>query len=121
MNINLHAVWHWFSGAPLHILTIIGFTVAIQILGGRAITRAMNRIAQADFVPGPQKGRARQRERATTTGTLLRSTLNGVLWVIALAMVMSEFGLKHINEMERYLIKTELKGDEIVNQYLIGQ
>jgi len=93
MNINFHAVWHWFSGAPLHILTIVAFTVAIQLLGGRAITRAMNRIAQADFVPGPTRARARQRERATTTGTLLRSTLNGVLWVIALAMVLSEFGL----------------------------
>ena len=93
MNINFHHVWNWFSGAPLHILTIIAMTMAVQLLGGRAITRAMNRIASADFVPGPQKSRARQRERATTTGTLLRSTLNGVLWIIALAMVLSEFGL----------------------------
>ena len=33
----------------------------------------------------------------------------------------AERKLKHISDMERYLIKTELKGDEIVNQYLIGQ
>jgi len=32
----------------------------------------------------------------------------------------AERKLKHISEMERYLIKTELKGDEIVGQYLIG-
>ncbi len=93
MKINFHHVWNWFSGAPLHILTIIAFTIALQIIGGRAITRAMNRIAQADFVPGPQKSRTRQKERAATTGTILRSTLNGILWVISLAMVLSEFGL----------------------------
>ena len=32
----------------------------------------------------------------------------------------AERKLKHISEMERYLIKTELKGDEIINQFLIG-
>jgi hypothetical protein len=33
----------------------------------------------------------------------------------------AERKMKHISDIERYLIKTELKGDEIVNQYLIGQ
>jgi hypothetical protein len=33
----------------------------------------------------------------------------------------AERKLKHISEVERYLIETELKGDKIVNQYLIGQ
>ena len=33
----------------------------------------------------------------------------------------AERKLKHMTETERYLIKTELKGDKIVNQYLIGQ
>jgi len=93
MNINFHHVWNWFSGAPLHILTIIAITLVLQAFGGRAITRAMNRIAQADFVPGPQKSRTRQKERAATTGTILRSTLNGILWIISLAMILSEFGL----------------------------
>ena len=32
----------------------------------------------------------------------------------------AERKLRHISDMERYLIKTELKGDEIVSQYLIG-
>jgi hypothetical protein len=33
----------------------------------------------------------------------------------------AERKLKHINETERYLIKTELKGEQVVAQYLIGQ
>jgi hypothetical protein len=32
----------------------------------------------------------------------------------------AERKLKHVSETERYLIKTELKGDQIVAQYLIG-
>ena len=32
----------------------------------------------------------------------------------------AERKLKHISEVERYLIKTELKGEQIVAQYLIG-
>jgi len=33
----------------------------------------------------------------------------------------AERKMKHMSDIERYLIKTELKGEEIVNQYLIGQ
>ena len=33
----------------------------------------------------------------------------------------AERKMKQMSDIERYLIKTELKGDEIVNQYLIGQ
>ena len=33
----------------------------------------------------------------------------------------AERRLKHISDVRRYLIKTELKGDQIVSQYLIGQ
>jgi hypothetical protein len=32
----------------------------------------------------------------------------------------AERKLRHVSETERYLIKTELKGDQIVAQYLIG-
>ena len=35
---------------------------------------------------------ARQKERARTTGTVLSSTLNSIVWIIALAMLMGEFG-----------------------------
>ena len=32
----------------------------------------------------------------------------------------SERKMKHISDVDRFIIKTELKGDEVVNQYLIG-
>lgn len=85
--------YSWFSGAPLHILVILISAIVFQKFGGRTITRAMDRIADADFVPGPQRTVARQKERARTLGTILRSSLNGTIWLIASAMVLSEFGL----------------------------
>lgn len=93
MTINVHHLYTWFSGSPLHIVEILAVAIGLQIIGGRAITRAMSRIANADFVPGPQRTAARQKERAATTGSILRSSLNGIIWVIALSMVLSEFGL----------------------------
>jgi moderate conductance mechanosensitive channel len=93
MKLNVHHIYTWFSGAPLHILAIVAVALGLQLIGGRAITRAMNRIANADFVPGPQRTATRQRERAQTTGTILKSTLNGLIWLVALSMVLSEFGL----------------------------
>jgi hypothetical protein len=32
----------------------------------------------------------------------------------------AERKLKHLSETERYLIKTEMRGDKIITQYLIG-
>jgi small-conductance mechanosensitive channel len=90
---NATRIYHWFSGAPLHILVILAIAILCQAIGGRAINRAINRIANADFVPGPKTGTARQKERAKTAGSVLRSTLNGTIWIIAGAMLMSEFGL----------------------------
>jgi small-conductance mechanosensitive channel len=52
----------------------------------------MNRLASTDLIPGPGNMVARQKERARTTGTVLSSTLNSIVWIIALAMVMGEFG-----------------------------
>jgi small-conductance mechanosensitive channel len=95
MKVNAHIqdAYHWFSGAPLHIVVILAVAFIFQNFGGRAISRAMDRIATADFVPGPQRTIARQKERARTLGSILRSTLNGTVWVIASAMLLSEFGL----------------------------
>ncbi len=86
-------VWNWFGGSPLHILLIIVIAVIAQRLGKRAITRAMNRLAATEFVHGPRYVVARQKERAKTTGTVLSSTLNAVIWIIALGMILGEFGL----------------------------
>lgn len=86
-------LWSWFSGPPLHILVIVVVAVIAQRIGSRAITKAMNRLAATDLVHGPGSLAARQKERAKTTGTVLSSTLNAVIWVIALGMILGEFGL----------------------------
>ena len=93
LSANAQKIWDWFSGAPLHIVVILAIALFIQKLGGRAITRAMNRIAEADFVPGPKRGVARQKERAKTAGSVLKSTMNGIILLITITMVLSEFGL----------------------------
>ena len=93
VNQHLQDAYHWFSGAPLHIVVIIVVAFVVQSFGGRAVMRAMDRIATADFVPGPMRTVARQKERARTLGSILKSTLNGTVWVIAGAMLLSEFGL----------------------------
>ncbi len=86
-------VWGWFSGSPLHILVIVVIAIVAQRLGSRAISKAMNRLAAVDLIHGPGHLAARQKERAKTTGTVLTSTLNAVIWVIALGMILGEFGL----------------------------
>ncbi len=87
------SLWHWFSGSPLHIIVILLFALLGQRLGSRTISKAMNRLASADLIPGPTNMVARQKERARTTGTVLTSTLNAVIWVISLGMILDEFGL----------------------------
>lgn len=86
-------LWEWFSGAPLHIIVIFLIAIIAQRLGSRTITRAMNRLATVDLVHGQATGTARQKERAKTTGTLLTSTLTAVIWVMAIGMILGEFGL----------------------------
>ncbi len=85
-----NAFYHWFMAAPLHIIGIIAIAVTVQFVGGRAIMRAMRKIADAPL--GGKRSLHRQKERAATTGALLRSILVGLIWVIAIAMILSEFG-----------------------------
>jgi small-conductance mechanosensitive channel len=92
MNENLQNALDWLRGTPLRIILILTSAVAIQYFGTRAITRAMNQLANTDLIPGPGNMVARQKERARTTGTVLSSTLNSIVWIIALAMMMGEFG-----------------------------
>ena len=77
---NVQKAYDWFAGAPLHIVVIIVIALLLQKIGARAITRGLNRIADADFVPGPRRGLQRQRERAKTAGTVLRSAMNGTIF-----------------------------------------
>ena len=83
----------WFTGAPLNISIIISLAISISLLGQRSISRFMNRIANADLIPGPKRSGARQKERAKTTSTVLKSTLNGAIWLVAIFMILAEFGL----------------------------
>jgi small-conductance mechanosensitive channel len=76
----------------LRILLVLTGTLFTQYFGGRAIDRAMNRLASADLIPGPANTVSRQKERARTTGTVLSSTLNAIIWVLAIAMILGEFG-----------------------------
>ncbi len=92
MSENLQNVLNWLRGTPLRIILILTSAIAIQYFGTRAITRAMNRLASTDLILGPGNMVARQKERARTTGTVLSSTLNSIVWIIALAMLMGEFG-----------------------------
>lgn len=92
MSQRFQQIWEWFSGSPLRILLVIAGALFTQYLGGRAIDRAMTRLATADLVLGPTNTVARQKERARTTGTVLSSTLNAIIWVLAIAMILGEFG-----------------------------
>lgn len=93
INLNFHKAYDWFSGAPLHILAILALAILAQKLGSRAITKAMNRLAETDLVPGPRRGGVRQKERAKTAGTVLKSAMNAAILLITTTMVLSEFGL----------------------------
>ena len=86
-------IWAWFGGPPLHIIVILVIALLAQRLGSRGITKTMNRLASTDLIRGPRNMQARQKARAKTTGTVLSSTLNAAIWVIAIGMILGEFGL----------------------------
>lgn len=85
-------LWHWFSGAPIHILGITFVAFGAKVIAGKTIVRALNRIAEADFRHGRAGSATRQKERAKTLGTILRSLSSGIIALIAVAMIVSELG-----------------------------
>jgi small-conductance mechanosensitive channel len=91
MNEQIQSALEWFSGAPIRIIAVLTAAWIARVIGTRAITRAVNRLATADLKPGPGVAK-RQAERAQTTGSVLTSILNAVIWIIAIAMVLGEFG-----------------------------
>jgi len=90
---NFEPALEWFTGAPLNITVVIILAITISRFGQQSISRFMNKVASADLIPGPKRSGVRQKERAKTTSTVLRSTLNGVIWLIAIFMILAEFGL----------------------------
>ena len=91
MSDRTQAVIDWFSGAPLRVISVLLIAIISQSLGHRTINRAVAKLASADIKPGPGVV-ARQAERARTIGTVLTSTLNALIWVIAFGMILGEFG-----------------------------
>lgn len=92
MNESMRDFLDWMAGTPLRVLTILVAAALIQSFGSRAITRAMNKLASVDLVPGPRNIVARQKERASTIGGVLSATLKSATWIIATAMALGEFG-----------------------------
>ena len=91
MSDRTQEILDWLSGAPLRVLSVLIIAIISQSVGHRTINRAVAKLASADIKPGPGLV-ARQAERARTIGTVLTSTLNAFIWVIAFGMVLGEFG-----------------------------
>ena len=91
MNEQIQNALEWIGGSPLRIIAVLAGAIIAQWVGHRAINRAVNRLATADFRPGPGTAN-RQAERARTIGSVLTSILNAVVWIVALTMILGEFG-----------------------------
>ncbi len=91
MSEQTRNILEWLSGSPLRIFTVLVAAWISHSIGHRAIERAVNKLATTDLKPGPGFAK-RQSERARTTGSVLNSILKAVIWIIALGMILGEFG-----------------------------
>ncbi len=91
MNERTQALWEWFNGAPFRILVIFIVALIGQVIGNRAIDRGIGKLAATDLRPGPGTAK-RQAERARTIGTVFSSAFNAAIWIIAIGMILGEFG-----------------------------
>ena len=91
MSEQTRNILEWLSGAPLRVFSVLVAAWIAQSIGRRAIERAVNKLATADLKPGPGFAK-RQSERARTTGSVLTSILKASVWIIAIAMILGEFG-----------------------------
>ena len=91
MSEQTRNILEWLSGAPLRVFSVLLAAWIAQSIGHRAIVRAVNKLATADLKPGPGFAK-RQSERARTTGSVLTSILKATVWIIAIAMILGEFG-----------------------------
>ena len=91
MSEQTRNILEWLSGSPLRIFTVLVAAWISHSIGHRAIDRAINKLTTADLKPGPGFAK-RQSERARTTGSVLNSILKAVIWIIALGMILGEFG-----------------------------
>ena len=91
MSEQTRNILEWLSGAPLRVFSVLVAAWIAQSIGRRAIERAVNKLATADLKPGPGFAK-RQSERARTTGSVLTSILKAAVWIIAIGMILGEFG-----------------------------
>ena len=91
MSEQTRNILEWLSGSPLRVFSVLVAAWIAQSIGHRAIERAINKLATADLKPGPGFAK-RQAERARTTGSVLNSILKAAVWIIAIAMILGEFG-----------------------------
>ena len=91
MSDQTRNILEWLSGSPLRVFSVLVAAWIAQSIGHRAIERAINKLATADLKPGPSFAK-RQAERARTTGSVLNSILKAAVWIIAIAMILGEFG-----------------------------
>ena len=91
MSEQTRDILEWLSGAPLRVFSVLVAAWIAQSIGRRAIERAVSKLATADLKPGPGFAK-RQSERARTTGSVLTSILKAAVWIIAIAMILGEFG-----------------------------
>jgi small-conductance mechanosensitive channel len=91
MSERTQAIWDWFNGAPFRVLIIFIVALIGHVIGNRAIDRAINKLASLDLKPGPGTAK-RQAERARTIGTVFSSAFNAAVWIIAVGMILGEFG-----------------------------
>lgn len=92
-NISLDEALEWFLGSPLRILIILILAIILQKVASRGITRALSRVAEADFIPGEKTAVTRQRERARTASSVLNSSSKAIIGLIAGAMILGELGV----------------------------
>ncbi len=73
---------------PLRVLAMVSLAFVLTALVGRVITRLTKRVVS---LPGSDRDRARARQHAM--GTVLRSTVIGVIWAIVVITIVSEIGI----------------------------
>ena len=93
LKIELETILEWFLGAPLRILIIALLALILRSFATRAITKAMAKIATAELIPGKNQSMSRQKERANTAGTVLKSITNATIALFALGTILSELGM----------------------------
>lgn len=93
LNFSAKEALDWFLGAPVRILVILLISIVLQRVASRAIMKALSKVADADFIPGERTQATRQRERARTAASVLKSSSKALIGLIAGAMILGELGV----------------------------